>query len=164
MILLASWYRKNNRYCAKNFALNQCLWSSPSVLPCRYTGSVGSCGMTSYASLRMAANRLAAFLFWYVAGFFSLSEATSFVRTWTWSRNKGCAKMLQPAMIRGDGFVEMIKPHHLVGGPLNQTAPCLPTIAGVQPRRYRVLVSARDGWSDHGIKNGGSGPILDRQT
>lgn len=46
----------------KNLARNQCLFSpSPSVLPLGIPGRGGSCGMTSNASLAMAARRFVAF-------------------------------------------------------------------------------------------------------
>lgn len=50
---------------------------SPRVLPCRYSGRVGSCGMMSNANLLIAASRLLAFFLTYLTGSFCLSPSTS---------------------------------------------------------------------------------------
>src|SRR6218665_3005709 len=63
IVLLGAWNRKNSRYCWKNLARNQCLFSAPRVLPCRYSGRAGSCGITSNASFVTALYLLATFFF-----------------------------------------------------------------------------------------------------
>ena len=61
--------------------------------------------------------------------------------------------MVQPAMMRGDDCMEIIKPHHQVGVHLNQTAHFLLMIASAQPKHCRALVNARDVLRDLEIKN-----------
>ncbi len=70
---------------------------------CRYSGLVGSCGMTSKASLTTAASLLLAFFFAYPTGSFSLSTSTCWTVASSCARNSGCANTAQPLITKGAG-------------------------------------------------------------